>query len=120
MINVGSDIIVVAVIFFLGKLLYIDPQDEVRERWVKIEEKLEEKSSSFFRSPNELEAQEPIVDFISRSKDLLVGGVALRSLVLNNRKHWLDRLEKGSQLRFLFLDPKSPDLRHCRYVGNSS
>jgi 8-oxo-dGTP pyrophosphatase MutT (NUDIX family) len=68
------------------------------------------KKVSFFITHDELQEQIPIVEFISNSDDLFVGGVALRRFVRGHIKQLTKRIEKGTRLRILLLAPDSPDI----------
>ena len=109
LLSIGANIIVVAVIFFLSKALYLNPQEEVKNLLVQIGRQVE-KQSSLFQSLEEVEAEESFVKFISKSEQFLLGGVALRSSIRHHRGQWVEQLKKGAKLRFLVLNPESPDV----------
>jgi 8-oxo-dGTP pyrophosphatase MutT (NUDIX family) len=65
---------------------------------------------SFFISNRELNIQQSFLDFIEQSdKEMFVAGVAL-GFVTRHRATFEKILEKGATLRFLLLDPESPDV----------
>ncbi len=69
-------------------------------------------AQSFFLNLKEIEAQEPLIDLIERSEDLFIGGVALGFAAKRHRSQLQNKLEKGCRLRFLLLDPDSPEVNH--------
>ena len=110
LLNIGSDTIVIGLIAIVGKFLLIDPQDELLEHVKNLEKKAGQKPSQLFVTVGEIEAQEPISQFVGQSHDLLLAGVALRRSVQPHRFLFLDRIKNGAKLRFLLINPESPDV----------
>lgn len=123
LLNIGSDLIVVAIAFFIGKILLIDPQQDIEERMVSnlqnqmmalekiemIESKLNSPSTMFL-TRDQLNTQQAFEQFCEQAQDLYLGGVALRRTGLGHRSMYRKKLEKGARLRFALLDPESPDV----------
>ena len=76
--------------------------------------------TSFFLSRNELRNQIPVAKFISDSGNLFVGGVALQYFVRTHVNLLNEQLKRGVTLKFLLLDPKSPDLDSVTKMFNRS
>jgi hypothetical protein len=109
LINIGSDIIVVALIFFLGKLLYIDPQEELSERLMRIEKSVTTSKPPFL-SRAKFDAKEPFTQFLAQGQDVLITGLSLVSTVGPLRTFFKTLVQQGTNLRFLLLTPESPCL----------
>lgn len=110
LINIGSNIITVGVIAIMGRYLLIDQQDELLELINSLGDKIKQKSSQSFITLREIETHDPISEFIGRSNNLLLGGVALRRSVQPHRFLFLERIRNGAKLRFMLLNPDSPDV----------
>lgn len=65
---------------------------------------------SFFLDRDQIRERDSFREVIDRSNDLFVGGVALGRTVRGHRQQLLNQLKKGARLRFLVLNPHSPDV----------
>jgi hypothetical protein len=126
LLNIGSDLIVVAAVFFFGKILFIDPQMDIGERLERIEANLRDQSgifekleaieskfhnqSNFFLTRDQRNSRQTFEQFIENAQDLFLGGVALRTTGRGHRTLYKEKIEKGARLRFLLLDPESSDV----------
>jgi 8-oxo-dGTP pyrophosphatase MutT (NUDIX family) len=117
-------ILVVLVIVFMYLTAYIQGRrvafwpPSIGERAAATEENKHANTSttvrantrSFFLKTEELEAAESIIEVIRKSDDLLIGGVALGFAAQRHRQQLQDQLDRGSKMRFLLLNPDSPDV----------
>lgn len=126
LLNIGSDLIVVAAVFFLGKIFFIDPQMDMAERLERIESKLYSQSSvlaklesieeklynqqNFFLTRDQRNSRQTFDQFIENAQDLFLGGVALRTTGRGHRTIYKEKIERGARFRFLLLDPESSDV----------
>lgn len=110
LLGIGSSTIVVALLFFLGRILLIDPQQEMEERLKRIELRLDRESKAVFSTRTELNSREPMDEFIRQSSDLFLCGVTLATTVRNSQALLREKVREGTRLRFAILDPVSPDV----------
>jgi len=107
-LNLGSDLLVVSVIFFLGKILLVDPQQDIEEHLAIIESKLSNKPSEFLTRDHR-NSRMTFEQFVDKTQDLFLCGVVLKATARSHRGIYSKLLEKGARLRFAVLDPNSPD-----------
>ena len=119
LINVGSDLIVVSVIFFFGKIMLTDPQRDLEERLDRIQLKLDMQSNVFLTRA-QLNSRQSFAEFIREAQDLFLGGTTLRSTARGHRSFFRERLARGARLRFAVVDPESPDVAALAAVWNVS
>ena len=123
LLNIGSDLIVVAIAFFIGKILLIDPQQDIEDKiasnlqnQVRVLEKIEtieaklNSQSTIFLTRDQINIRQSFEQFCEQALDLYLGGVALRRTAPGYRSLYRKKLEQGSRLRFAVLDPTSPDV----------
>jgi len=70
----------------------------------------DEKKAPIFLNYSQLQASAPLIELIQDSKDLFIGGVALGFATKRHRMQLLKQIEKGANIRFLVLNPDSPDV----------
>ncbi|MEW5989180.1 MAG: hypothetical protein AB1791_21345 [Chloroflexota bacterium] len=117
LINVGSDIVVVSLLFFLGRVLLTDTQPDVVNILRGIEKQLL-KRFGLFLTRDELNSRQSHGDFIQQARKLYVGGIGLRATRQGYLDHLRDRLDNGAHLRFGVLDPESPDVAFIAEMWN--
>jgi hypothetical protein len=110
LLDIGANTIVVGILFFLGRILLVDPQQEVDERLEKIELHLNKDSKAMFLTRAEMNLREPMDAFIRQSSDLFLCGISLIATVQGYRGLLREKVKQGARLRFLVLDPESPDV----------
>ncbi len=63
-----------------------------------------------FISAKELDTRAPMEDTIQQAEELLLAGVALGHAVQRLDRQFAERLNRNARLRFMVLDPDSPDI----------
>lgn len=106
LVSIGSEIFVAAVILLMVKALLIDSHQEITEKLEKISSPL----NVLFGTQKNLRSKENVEMLLESSSDLLIGGVALHGSVHRNRHLFEKALAKKIKIRFLLLDPDSPDI----------
>ena len=106
-LNLGSDLLVVSLIFFLGKIMLVDPQQDIEEHLALIEAKLSDKPSEFL-TKDQRNSRMTFEQFVDKTQDLFLCGVVLKATARSHRSIYSKLLEKGARLRFSVLSPDSP------------